>query len=80
MTTVLGQEVIRYNRLLKVINTTLRDLLKAIKGLVVMSSELDTMANRLYDSIIFLGDFICFVCYFCKIWCPACGWIKLTRP
>ena len=52
MSTVLGQEVIRYNRLLKVITTTLRDLCKAIKGLVVMSVELDSMANCLYDSII----------------------------
>eukprot|EP00026_Physarum_polycephalum_P000043 Phypoly_transcript_00043.p1 GENE.Phypoly_transcript_00043~~Phypoly_transcript_00043.p1 ORF type:complete len:2765 (+),score=358.08 Phypoly_transcript_00043:606-8297(+) len=50
MSTVLGQEVIRYNRLLKVINTTLRDLCKAIKGLVVMSVELDSMANCLYDN------------------------------
>lgn len=54
MSTVLVQEVMRYNRLLKVINTSLRDLCKAIKGLVVMSGELDAMANSLYDSIFLL--------------------------
>lgn len=52
MSTVLGQEVMRFNRLLKVINSSLRDLCKAIKGLVVMSGELDSMANSLYDSIL----------------------------
>ncbi|XP_016065513.1 PREDICTED: dynein heavy chain 1, axonemal [Miniopterus natalensis] len=52
MNTVLIQEVIRYNRLLQVITQTLRDLLKALKGLVVMSSQLELMAASLYNNIV----------------------------
>lgn len=42
----------RYNRLLQVITETLRDLLKALKGLVVMSSQLELMATSLYNNIV----------------------------
>ncbi|XP_006892361.1 PREDICTED: dynein heavy chain 1, axonemal [Elephantulus edwardii] len=52
MNTVLIQEVIRYNRLLQVITETLRDLLKALKGLVVMSSNLELMATSLYNNTV----------------------------
>ncbi|KAH1168316.1 dynein axonemal heavy chain 1 [Mauremys mutica] len=52
MNTVLVQEVIRYNRLLEVIAQTLQDLLKALKGLVVMSSQLELMANSLFNNIV----------------------------
>ncbi|XP_019331155.1 dynein axonemal heavy chain 1 [Alligator mississippiensis] len=52
MNTVLVQEVIRYNRLLEIIAQTLKDLLKALKGLVVMSSQLELMANSLYNNIV----------------------------
>lgn len=45
-------QVIRYNRLLKVIQSTLKDLLKALKGLVVMSQELETMFNSLYNNAV----------------------------
>ncbi|XP_027011591.1 dynein axonemal heavy chain 1 isoform X2 [Tachysurus fulvidraco] len=48
MNTVLIQEVIRYNKLLTVILQSLSDLVKALKGLVVMSSELELMANSLF--------------------------------
>ncbi|XP_019627755.1 PREDICTED: dynein heavy chain 1, axonemal-like [Branchiostoma belcheri] len=48
MNTVVVQEVIRYNRLLNTVRQTLNDLLKALKGLVVMSGELEGMANSLY--------------------------------
>eukprot|EP01112_Ceratiomyxa_fruticulosa_P023297 TRINITY_DN8841_c0_g1_i2.p1 TRINITY_DN8841_c0_g1~~TRINITY_DN8841_c0_g1_i2.p1 ORF type:complete len:786 (-),score=133.90 TRINITY_DN8841_c0_g1_i2:9-2105(-) len=50
MNTVLSQEIIRYNRLLKEINTTLQELMKALKGLMVMSLDLENMANSLYDN------------------------------
>jgi len=38
----------RYNRLLTVITNSLRDLLKALKGLVVMSQQLEEMANSIF--------------------------------
>lgn len=41
---------LRYNRLLGVLFQTLRDLLKAMKGQVVMSSQLELMANSLYNN------------------------------
>ena len=44
--------MIRYNRLLGVIHQTLQDLLKALKGLVVMSQALETMANSLYNNAV----------------------------
>ncbi|XP_035886761.1 dynein heavy chain 1, axonemal isoform X2 [Phyllostomus discolor] len=52
MNTVLVQEVIRYNRLLQVITQMLQDLLKALKGLVVMSSQLELMAASLYNNAV----------------------------
>ncbi|KAM6325251.1 LOW QUALITY PROTEIN: dynein axonemal heavy chain 1 [Podargus strigoides] len=52
MNTVLVQEVIRYNKLLEVIVQTLKDLLKALKGLVVMSSQLELMASSLYNNAV----------------------------
>jgi dynein heavy chain len=45
MNTVLIQECIRYNKLVAVMERTLPDLLKAMKGLVVMSNELEQIAN-----------------------------------
>lgn len=41
----LSQELIRFNELIEVIGITLRELRKAIKGEVVMSSDLETMYN-----------------------------------
>ncbi|RKO89233.1 dynein heavy chain and region D6 of dynein motor-domain-containing protein [Blyttiomyces helicus] len=48
MSTVLVQEVIRYNRLLAEIHSTLIEVGKALKGLVVMSESLETMCNSIF--------------------------------
>lgn len=42
----------RYNKLLAVISRSLTDIVKALKGLVVMSSELELMANSLYNNAV----------------------------
>ncbi|XP_024940673.1 dynein heavy chain 1, axonemal [Cephus cinctus] len=48
LNTVLMQEAKRYNGLLQELKLTLQDLLKALKGLVVMSEKLETMAFSLF--------------------------------
>ncbi|WIA31960.1 hypothetical protein OEZ86_002815 [Tetradesmus obliquus] len=50
MNTVLAQEAIRYNALLAVIDSRLKSSLKALRGLVVMSPDLEAVANSLYDN------------------------------
>lgn len=52
LSTVLLQEVERFNRLLRVMGSTLVDLVKAIQGFIVMSQELDTMYNALTNGIV----------------------------
>ncbi|XP_069792874.1 dynein axonemal heavy chain 1 isoform X2 [Narcine bancroftii] len=52
MNTVLIQEVIRYNRLLETIVQSLNGLVKALKGLVVMSLQLELMADSLYNNTV----------------------------
>jgi dynein heavy chain len=47
MNTVLTQELIRYIRLTSTIRKSLQQLKQAIKGFVVMSAELDAVANSL---------------------------------
>eukprot|EP01013_Petalomonas_cantuscygni_P008266 TRINITY_DN20983_c0_g1_i1.p1 TRINITY_DN20983_c0_g1~~TRINITY_DN20983_c0_g1_i1.p1 ORF type:complete len:1702 (-),score=530.22 TRINITY_DN20983_c0_g1_i1:180-4850(-) len=44
MNTVLLQEALRFNRLLALVHTTLRDLRKGVRGTVVMSEELEEVA------------------------------------
>ena len=50
MNTVLTQECIRYNTLLGVMDRSLRESVKALKGLVVMSPELEGVAFAMYDN------------------------------
>uniref|UniRef100_A0A8C9ACU6 Dynein axonemal heavy chain 3 n=1 Tax=Prolemur simus TaxID=1328070 RepID=A0A8C9ACU6_PROSS len=47
MNTVLRQEIIRFNRLTKVVRRSLIDLGRAIKGQVLMSSELEEVFNSM---------------------------------
>jgi dynein heavy chain len=71
MNTVLTQELMRFNRLIEMVETSLKDVQKAIKGLVVMSAELEQMGNSMvigrvphmwsavaYPSLKPLGSFI----------------------
>ena len=50
MNTVLQQEITRFNKLLVVIHKSLKDLRKALKGLVVMSGELEAMGTSLFNN------------------------------
>jgi dynein heavy chain len=50
MNTVLVQECIRYNKLLGAIKRDLANLLKALKGLIVMSADLDAVGNALHTN------------------------------
>eukprot|EP00397_Hematodinium_sp_SG-2012_P000066 GEMP01000066.1.p1 GENE.GEMP01000066.1~~GEMP01000066.1.p1 ORF type:complete len:3524 (+),score=879.37 GEMP01000066.1:529-10572(+) len=50
MNTVLKQETLKYNKLLVVIRTTLPAFRKALKGLVVMSQDLDELGVQLFNN------------------------------
>jgi len=52
MNTVLSQELLRYNRLIDAIRQSLINIGRAIKGEVVMSQELEEIADRLFDNIV----------------------------
>ena len=45
MNTVLSQELLRYNTLIGVVRSSLSDLRKALKGLIVMSNDLEQVAS-----------------------------------
>ncbi|KAG2466381.1 DYH6 protein, partial [Polypterus senegalus] len=50
LTTVLGQEVDRFNNLLKLIRNSLNTLKKAIAGFVVMSEEMEKLYNSFFNN------------------------------
>ena len=50
MNTVLQQEIIRFNNLIKIVKDSLNQLNKAIKGFVVYSSDLENVGNSLFDN------------------------------
>ncbi|CAM9264903.1 unnamed protein product [Hapterophycus canaliculatus] len=52
MNTVLVQELQRYNNLTVVIRATLKEVQKALKGLVVLSAELEAMGNSMFDQAV----------------------------
>lgn len=39
----------RYNKLIKIIRSSLKDMSKALKGLIVMSKDLEMASISLYD-------------------------------
>jgi dynein heavy chain len=50
MNTVLQQELLRYNTLSKVMTQTLKQVIQAVKGLIVMSTELEQILDNIYDN------------------------------
>jgi len=49
MNTVLHQELIRFNRLITVVRESLQNLLKALKGFVLMSTDLEALSNDMFN-------------------------------
>ena len=56
MNTVLVQELIRFDRLIEVVRSSLQDVRKALKGLVVMSSELEDVFDSMMVGKVSLGS------------------------
>jgi dynein heavy chain len=52
MNTVLQQEAVRYNDLLKLVRSSMKALLKAMKGLIVFSAELEEMGAALSQNLV----------------------------
>jgi len=50
LATVLGQEIVKFNRLMVAMRVSLMDIQKAIKGLVVMSLDLDKMYTSIQNN------------------------------
>ncbi|KAF4673078.1 Dynein heavy chain 1, axonemal [Perkinsus chesapeaki] len=52
LNTVLKQEVLRYNRLIEIMQSSLKELRKALKGLVAMSAELEVASHQLFANTV----------------------------
>jgi dynein heavy chain len=50
LNTVLQQELLRFNKLITEVRSSLINIGKAIKGEVVMSTDLEKVANSLFDN------------------------------
>ena len=50
MNTVLQQELMRYNILTKIIKETLKQVIRGVKGLIVMSTELEQILDEIFDN------------------------------
>lgn len=52
MNTVLQQELLRFNKLTNQIKSLLKNLIRAIKGEVVMSLDLEAVGNSMFDNLV----------------------------
>lgn len=51
MNSILIQEIMRYNKLLNLVYLTLEDLVKAYKGLIPLTDEIEEIANQIISNI-----------------------------
>ncbi|EGR32330.1 hypothetical protein IMG5_087930 [Ichthyophthirius multifiliis] len=52
LNTVLQQEIIRYNNLIQAISSSLKEIENALKGIVVLSSQLEKLCNSLLKGLV----------------------------
>ena len=52
MNTVLTQELKRFNKLIAIVRDSTSNLKKAIAGTLLLSAELETLGNQIYDNVI----------------------------
>ena len=69
-------QCIRYNRLLAIIASTLREVQRALKGLVVMSKELDEVSLCVIKSTQMYQDALLLNC--CEITVPARAYMEVS--
>lgn len=59
MNTVLVQELIRFNRLINVIRSSLLELQKAVRGVIVMSGDIEALfENMIIGKVCFANIFV----------------------
>merc|ERR1719498_79439 len=52
LNTVIKQECLRYNNLIAVMNSSLKEFRRALKGLVVMSTDLNALGNEMFNNVV----------------------------